>query len=299
MRNKRANLIASLIVFGILGAGLGWIAYMPIRQERLNRALIVAIKHDRTRQALDLLAEGADANSRDEPLQYLSLWRLLVDELQGKQPADSMAPTALWLACYYGADDLIRKPAPDNWHIIEALLERGAQVNVTDKETGETPLLQAAILNKTKVCQLLVERGANVNVTDRNGGTPLLWAIGNKTLVRLLVNKGADVKAGINSKALMDEQFSHNDDPTITELLLSRGARVDAVDHSSGNYTALDVACVIGRIRSVRLLIQHGANVNLMTSDGETPLTLAKEWQHPTIVHILRKAGAKWHASSQ
>jgi len=292
MRRKRFNLIVTLSVLVALVAGLGWMIYTPVRQERVNRALIAAIKKNDTKTALALLNEGADPNARDMPPQHLSLWRLLLDRLRGKQPAPSQAPTALMLACAWRENDASSKPASDNWQLVKAFLERGAQVNVMDKETGETPLLQAAVLNKTKVCQLLIERGAKVNVTDNNGGTPLIWAIGNKTLVRLLINKGANVRADSNAQAVLDAQDPHGDDPAITELLLSRGAPVDATEPYQ-HYTALDAAIIYGKVRSVRLLIHHGADVNHKASDGETPLKLAKEWQHPMIVQILKQAGAK------
>src|SRR5579871_4265140 len=147
MRRRRLSLIAVLLLLALLVGGLGWMVYAPVRQERLNRSLIAAIKKNNTKAALALLSEGADPNARDEPPQHLSLWRLLRDRLRGKRPNPSNAPTALWLACYYGTNDLGRKPAPDNWQLVKALLVRRAKVNVIDKETEETPLLRAAMLN--------------------------------------------------------------------------------------------------------------------------------------------------------
>ena len=40
---------------------------MQVRQDRLDRALIAAIKRNATREVLSLLRQGADANCRDVP----------------------------------------------------------------------------------------------------------------------------------------------------------------------------------------------------------------------------------------
>jgi ankyrin repeat protein len=55
------------------------------------------------------------------------------------------------------------------------------------------PLLRAAQEGHEAVVKLLLERGAQVEVTDRYGRTPLLWAIekGHEAVVKLLLEKGA------------------------------------------------------------------------------------------------------------
>src|SRR5579884_3727175 len=105
MRKKHHSLIIALMLLAALVGGLGWLVYAPIRQERLNHALISAIKLNDSKQALALLAEGADPNSRDVPPQHLSLWRLMLDRLRGIPPAPSAAHTALWLACDWVEED--------------------------------------------------------------------------------------------------------------------------------------------------------------------------------------------------
>ena len=69
----------ALVLLAALVGTLGWTVYAPVRQERLNRALIATIKQNDAKKALALLAEGADPNSRDDPPQHLSLWRLLME----------------------------------------------------------------------------------------------------------------------------------------------------------------------------------------------------------------------------
>ncbi|HZT43506.1 MAG TPA: ankyrin repeat domain-containing protein [Chthonomonadaceae bacterium] len=260
--------------------------------------MIAAIKKNDTQMALTLLAEGADANARDEPPQHMSLWRLLLDRLRGRYSAPSTTHTALWLACAWGEEDLRRKPAPDNWPLVKVLLERGAKVNVTDKR-GETPILLAVRLDKQQVCHLLIQRGANVNAADIHDWTPLKWAVlmHSTDMVRLLVDNGAHVNTVCSSRIpgdmtpLMLAQGIGQDDPTITEILLTKGAGVNAT--TPYGRSALHIAIDDNRVRSVRTLIGHGANVNLATSYGVTPLKMAKRLGRSMILQMLKQAGAK------
>ena len=300
-RSKRIGLIFLSLLAVLLGS-LVWLTYREVRQEKLNRALIAAIKHNDTSAALTLLAEGADPNSRDEPPQHISLRRLILDKLRNRRAAPSTAPTALLLACSW---DTRGTEAPDNAVLVKALLDRGAAV----EGAGDSPLLEAAYQDNTVVCTLLIERGANVNPGLTDGNSPLLYAAAhfNDPLIKLLINKGADVNAAYiwtgNSAVppvwyetpLMAVQQTNVDDPAITELLLSRGAKVNGQNTSQTHrkWTPLHEAIRYGRRKSVRILLQYGADVNLKTDDGKTPLKRAREEGDPKIIQMLKQAGAK------
>jgi len=295
-KRSRGFRLRILGLLALLVAGMGWMVYAPVRQERLNRALIVAIKHNDTQAVLALLAKGADPNARDEPLQHFFFWRLLLDKLQGKRPIPSTAPTALLLACYWNEN---HTKSPDNTILVKGLVDRGAALEEKDHSAGRTPLLCAVESDKTEVSTLLIERGANINASDKGGHTPLMLAAqnNNKRLVRLLLDRGADVNAiGYIGRAyriayspLMMAQEAKEDDPAITEMLLSGGAKVNGPD----TLTALDYAIFKKRRRSVRILLQHGADVNLQYVRGYTPLMLAESVGDKQIIRMLKQAGAK------
>lgn len=264
MRGKYVKRMTAILPLAALIGGLGWTIYAPVRQDRLNRALIAAIKNNDTEKTLAMLTEGADPNARDDLPQHLSLWQLFLNRLQGKRPAPSAAPTALLVACALGRDQDIRvKPAPDNEPMVQALLERGAKVEAIDRD-GKTPLFWAALLHKWQVCHLLVERGANVNATDITGWTPLMLAVDDPAMTESLLSKGANVntRAYYGLTALM-------------EAILSNTAK-----HAD-------------QVRSVRILLQHGAEVNIKTKGGVTPLQFAIGKGNPTIIQMLKQAGAK------
>ena len=80
--------------------------------------------------------------------------------------------------------------------ITRFLLEKGADVNSRDPETGETPLMAA--VGSLDSFKLLLARGADVNATD-NSGRSALWAATvmetNTGFITLLGEHDADVNA--------------------------------------------------------------------------------------------------------
>ncbi|MBA3661793.1 MAG: ankyrin repeat domain-containing protein [Gammaproteobacteria bacterium] len=80
-------------------------------------------------------------------------------------------------------------------HRIASLIPR-EDVNQID-EYGFTPLIEAAIIDHTKISAFLLDQGADPNRPDVTGGTALQWAVenNNQDLCRLLLNHGADPNA--------------------------------------------------------------------------------------------------------
>ena len=81
-------------------------------------------------------------------------------------------------------------------------------VNVRDFY-GRTPLHTAASVNNTEVAQTLLDRGAMVNVLDKNGNSPLHEARRRPAMWQLLVEHGADVDAK-NNDDLTAEQMARS-----------------------------------------------------------------------------------------
>jgi ankyrin repeat protein len=64
----------------------------------------------------------------------------------------------------------------DDMVMIEALVMRGADVNLKDQEAGETPLMFAARYSSHKVVRALIDAGADVTVKNKEGKTVLAIA---------------------------------------------------------------------------------------------------------------------------
>lgn len=57
--------------------------------------------------------------------------------------------------------------------------------------------------------------------------------------------------------------------------------------------SALTQAAATGNGEIVSLLLQHGADPNIVTRNGETPLLIASYQGNPGVVHLLLSAGAR------
>jgi len=98
-----------------------------------------------------------------------------------------------------GESALHRACKSERTSIIRILLNKGANPNIRENKSGETPLMKAIKAksfkkeNKIDIVQLFILAGANVNAQDNNGNTALSLAqkIGNPEIIQLLIEAGA------------------------------------------------------------------------------------------------------------
>ncbi len=158
--------------------------------------------------------------------------------------------------------------------VARALLDGGAPVEGAPG-AQETPIVTAASYDEPDVVRVLIERGADVRGRGfaAPGGTALAHAtyFGNGEVARILVEAGAPVgsvaeaiAAGVGGEVPLDEQGAYAlraaavcDRPEGIERVLAVGVPVDAVAYGG---TALQWAAWFGRVRSVRHLVERGAD---------------------------------------
>jgi uncharacterized protein len=116
--------------------------------------------------------------------------------------------------------------------LVQALVRKGASVKVRN-EFGASPLSEAAILGDVAILKTLLDAGADANETNEHGQTPLM-----------VIARTANLEAA--------------------KLLLKRHADVNAREDVRGQ-TALMWAAAESQAPMVRLLIAHGAKVDLAT----------------------------------
>jgi ankyrin repeat protein len=117
---------------------------------------------------------------------------------------------------------------------------------------------------------------SNVNAIYNDGQIALMKAVfnGDADMVQLLLARGANVNATDDEEgqtALMDPV--DNGDADMVQLLLARGANVNAINNSGS--TALMKAASNGDADMVQLLLARGADVNATDNDGQTALMKA------------------------
>ena len=147
--------------------------------------------------------------------------------------------------------------AMGNARKVGELLSQGARVDSREKDF--TPLLAAADMGHTQVCELLLKNGSDLE--ERHPGTQytaLHYAAGggHQSLLQLLISHKADV----NSRSRLE-------------------------------FTPLHMASQGGHLASVVTLLQAGADPLLPQVDGALPIHKAADHNHREVVRILIEQG--------
>lgn len=287
----------------------------------LNRPLHFAALAGDPRGVALLLDRGARPSPRDRwmcsPLNYAAaLGRLEAVELLLARGADLETADD---AGYTPLLDAIEKNHPA---IVRLLVAKGARLDVRTRDIGKTPLRVAATTKNVelarflidecgqkaagepgdrqpplieaigsgsiKVATLLLDRGADANTTEHLGYTGLHVAV----VCRLSVQDAWRRSIGAVPVAAADSLYgpalaaNDADYDALLELLLSRGARIDAPDRRNAD-TALHLAARFGAVSAVRLLLDRGASRTVANRANETPLAVALAARHAAIIELL------------
>lgn len=201
----------------------------------------------------------------------------------------------VWAAA--DAPALVRAAEVGDTAALKRLLDTGVAVDTRDARR-RTALLAAVHADRTETARLLIERGADVNAKDEMQDSPFLYAgaQGRLEILRMTLAAGADLKSTnrYGGTALIPAAH-HGHVETVRELLKTR---ID-VDHVNRlGWTALLEAIVLGdggaaHTEIVRLLVAHGAGLQLADAQGVTPLKHAEQRGQRAIAEILRSAGAR------
>ena len=159
------------------------------------------------------------------------------------------------------------------WRRVEMVrLLLALRVNVNAANCyGETPLMKAAFRGEAEMFRLLLDAGADISSVDLNGQTVMIHAVmGGKVWV---VNKFLDVASNI----------APNIAPNI----------IDAVNRYG--YTALMLAANHNKLDILKLLLEHGAQVNLRGTHVENATVRAIERENMPVLELLLAYGGEPH----
>ncbi len=147
-----------------------------------------------------------------------------------------------------------------DFEMVKQALHSSADINVHEKEKGNTPLMLASFYNHHEIVSLLISSGANVDARCNEENTALIKAAwrGSMESARLLIKAKADIDA-----------------------------------KEIAGMTALMIASFYGHFDVVKLLVEAESNINIKDEDGLTALSYAKDQGHSETVDFLKKYNVK------
>ena len=174
---------------------------------------------------------------------------------------------------------------------IETLLIRQGANLETRNIDGNTPLMEAARGGSIVSVEKLLQNRADPNTRNIRGDTPLHVAVSmeNTSLVNMLLRSGVSIHAR-NTRNITPFQLSLTISPEMVSLLLTEG-RINISD-DMGN-SALHVAIQErAPVNIIRTILERGFRLNVVDSNGRTPLRLAVDLELWPAAKIIADAGA-------
>lgn len=248
-----------------------------------------------------LLDDGADIEARDD-----KGWTPLHIAAQADQPK------SIWVLFHRGANLDAPNPqvknmtplhlAVDNKNVRAAhgLLDLGANPNARSM-WDLTPLHAAMTTDEPILIDSLLKYGADIEAKGFFNVTPLLFSSFFKFIqTKKLIKEGADVNARMRTDQHKKINFHNKEiiegaaiihltagsgNIELTQLLLTHGANVNI--KTDYGRTPLHFAARMNKINTVEHLLQSGADPSHKDNDGKTALDYAQEKSHLEIVRLL------------
>ncbi len=199
--------------------------------------------------------------------------------------------------------ELVQAIADGNEAKIKAAFDEGFKVNAKDY-LGRTLLMFAAESGRTNIVKMLIDSGAKLDTRDQmsihddGGKTALHRAVvkSNAEAVKVLLAAGAKIDVVDKGKETALQAALANDetdDMTIVEILLKAGANPNGSEKVS---TPLKSAVLLGLLKTVKLLLQYGADPNHPADSRSPVLGSTIVWGHIDICRELINAGVNVNA---
>jgi len=153
----------------------------------------------------------------------------------------------------------------------------------------ETDIFEAARQSDVSAIKAYVLEGNDINVVNSKAYTPFILAAyyGHTQALEALLQAGADActidKKGNN--AFMGVAFKGHDQ-VAKWLLENTGCNVNHQNYAG--QTALMMASLFGREEMIKLLLEHGANKDLVDNQGNTSIKLAQAQGLSRVVEIIQ-----------
>lgn len=203
---------------------------------------------------------------------------------------------------------------------VDFLIRKGAEVDLVDVK-GQTALYVAVVNGHLESAQILLEAGADPNGSRHHRSTPVYHAsrVGRADILKALIRYGADVDVNHHLTPDLQPPFSRRLTSLVVcplyisaayhnlqcfKLLLQAGANPDfncnGPVNTQGFYRG-SPGCVMDAVLRhgceaafVSLLVEFGANLNLVKWESLGPEARGRRKVDPEALQVFKEARSKW-----
>ena len=292
---------------------------LPEADPALTARFLLALRDNDAARARDMLdthpeLAGSNIHSAAAVGDPSLVEAFLVDDVRlaiSGYPSDG--PEPLLYACHAGLQTLLRASERDRVRTVQLLLDAGASANAfisigLNSDDRLSALYFACVSNNVAVARLLLERGA-----DPNDGESVYHAaeLNHRDCLELLVQHGADISSAHahwgNSPLYFLAGYKESDHRSATatagmQWLLEHGANPNVRSYAGAREdgapgvaeTPLHRVATFGlNVAAARMLIEHGALVDMPRGDGRTAYVLAVRNGNLPVATYLADCGAQ------